>query len=473
MKRLLLSGIFFSLLMPLVNAQVSFVEVWAHYGENAPAWFTDGSEAEDGSPAYAGVERGIVYSDYSGHVYVSSRHARDSDDDGVLDISEPHVYVLDPYTGEAPAFGVSSLLTQGINSSDEMYGGGYPLNNVTATADGSIFACNMTLASGPPLPQGDYELIKAFRVWRWDWEQGIPQTIIDYDEGGYRLGDKFSFIGDWETGGYIYAGAGETAKILRWQVSGGVVAAEPEIITLQDIATAGTSITVAGIPGKNDWIYVSGKGFMPTLFSTDGTNLSQVAISTASLPSSLIAGRTIEYGDSLYMVMFSGDQSAFMFNISKHGENVTDVDVIGFTPTFGTRFDNAYGEGAVEFGVIDDSLHIFVCAPSNGIACYRVSGLSNQVSSADRVLTDQFGVRVFPNPASEYAVFRFTLPENVQGPSSVKLFDASGKLVGIIADKARPGLNEINYNTSQLPQGTYMYQIVYGNEYEAGKLVIK
>ena len=112
---------------------------------------------------------------------------------------------------------------------------------------------------------------------------------------------------------------------------------------------------------------------MPTLFSTDGTNLSQVAISTASLPSSVIAGRTIQFGDSIYMVMFSGDQSAFMFNISKHGENVTDADVIGFTPTFGTRFDNAYGEGAVEFGVIDDSLHIFVCAPSNGIACYRVT----------------------------------------------------------------------------------------------------
>ncbi len=84
-----------------------------------------------------------------------------------------------------------------------MYGGGYPINNVTVTEDGSIFGCNMTLASGPDIV-GDYRLIKAFRVYRWDWEQGIPNCIIDYKEGAYRLGDKFSVIGNWETEAYIY-----------------------------------------------------------------------------------------------------------------------------------------------------------------------------------------------------------------------------------------------------------------------------
>ena len=165
MKRLLLVSILFSVFVLNSAGQVSFVEIWAHHGENAPAWFTDGSEAEDG-PAYAGVERGIVYSDYSGHVYVSSRHAIDTDDDGTLDTGEPHVFVLDPATGEAPQLGVSQLITTDITSTGAFYGGGYPLNNVTTTVDGSIFACNMTLASGPDIPQEDYDIIKAFRVYR-------------------------------------------------------------------------------------------------------------------------------------------------------------------------------------------------------------------------------------------------------------------------------------------------------------------
>jgi hypothetical protein len=475
MKKILPVSVLFSLSVVFGFGQdpITFVEVWAHFGENAPEWFTDGTEADDGSPAYSAVERGIVYSDYSGHVYVSSRHALDKDSDGVLDTSEPHVYVLDPYTGKTPVFGVSKLLTTGITSADQNYGGGYPLNNVTATEDGSIFACNMTLASGPDIQlEGGYVSVKAFRVYRWSWEQDIPQMIIDYQVGGYRLGDKFSVIGNWDTEAYIYAGAGETNKILRWKVTAGVVEQSPTIITLADIANAGTSITVAGVPDKDDWIYVSGKGFMPTLFTTSGVNLSQVAINTAGHPSSLVAGRTFKFGGKLLMGMFSGDQSGYVFDISKHGENVTDVDVIGFTPTFGTRFDNAYGEGAVEFGVLDDTLHLFICAPSNGIACFKIDGLVD-VQPSVRELTSEFGVKVFPNPATEYADFRFTLPGDASGPVSVKLFDISGKFLGIVAGKSQPGEQTIRYNTSQLPSGTYMYQIVHKHKIESGQLLIK
>jgi hypothetical protein len=456
----------------LFAQDTAFVEVWAHYGENAPDWFTDGSEVEDGSPAYAGVERGIVYSTYSGHVYVSSRHAEDTDDDGVLDTSEPHVYILDPATGEAPAFGASKLLTSNITSADQYYGGGYSLNNVTATEDGSIFACNMTLASGSDIVSETGEVsVKAFRVYRWSWEQDIPTCIIDYKEGSYRLGDKFSVIGNWDTEAYIYAAPSESNKLLRWKVTDGVVDAAPEIIILQDVAGAGTSITVASVPEKSDWIYVSGKGFLPTLFTTDGVNLSQVGLTSGIFPSSVIAGRTIEFGGSIYMTMFSGDQSAFVVNLSKHGENVTDADVIGFTPTFGTKFDNAYGEGAVEFGVIDNQLHVFVCAPSNGIACYRINGI--KANSIKQQKTEEFELMAFPNPANDYANISFTLPANASGAVAIKLFDMSGRLMGITAEHAEGGVQQVELNTSVLAPGTYIYQVVYGNKIGIEKLTNK
>jgi len=181
-------------------------------------------------------------------------------------------------TGLPPAFGPSKLLTSGITSKDQFYGGGYPLNNVTCTEDGSIFACNMTLASGPDIVNTETGgvTVKAFRVYRWSWEQDIPSTIIDYKEGGYRLGDKLSVVGNWDTKAYIYAAPGESNRLLRWTVTAGVVASAPEVITLQDVTQAGTSITVAAVPGKEDWIYVSGKGFLPNLFTTEGVNLTQL-----------------------------------------------------------------------------------------------------------------------------------------------------------------------------------------------------
>ncbi len=447
------------------------MEVWAHYGENAPEWFTDGSEADQGDPSFAGVERGIVYSDYSGHVYVSSRHAEDIDDDGNLDRGLPHIYVLDPLTGEAPPFGVSQLLTTGINPGEPAFGGGYPLNNVVTTEDGSIFACNMTLASGPDIEGEDGAVtVKAFRVYRWSWEQDIPTMIIDYKEGGYRLGDKFSVHGNWETEAQIYAAPGESNKLLRWDVTDGVVADEPVVITLQDIQNAGTSITVADVPSKEDWIYVSGRAFMPTLFTTEGVNLTQVAIDTESFPGTPVAGRIHEFGGKLYMGMFSDNQSALIFDISKHGENVTDADVIGFTPSFGTEFENAYGEGAVDLATIDGQLHVFICGPSNGIACYRIEGLE---TSAERFETDEYGISAYPNPATDFARVSFTLPADAKGPVSVKLYDLSGKFMGITAGEAKPGKQEMNINTSELESGTYIYQVVYGNKIGKGKLIVK
>lgn len=473
MKKLLLPIVLAAAVLGTSTAQVTFTEVWALYGENAPDWFTDGTEAEEGDNSFSGTERGIVYSDYSGHLYVSSRHAEDTDGDDVLDQGEPHVYVLDPLTGEAPAFGLSQLLTTGITSSDEAFGGGYPLNNVTATEDGSIFACNMTLASGPDIVGDDDAVtVKAFRVYRWSWEQDLPSLIIDYKEGGYRLGDKFSVIGNWDTEAYIYAGAGETTKLLRWKVTEGIVDEAPTIISLQDIASAGTSITVADVPSKDDWIYVSGKGFMPTLFTTEGVNLSQVAISTSGLPSSVIAGRTFEYGGNLYMAMFSGDQSAFIFDISKHGENVTDADIIGFTPTFGTRFDNAYGEGAVEFGEIDNEPYVYICAPSNGIACYKIEGLPNNVG-IENIETNEFEINAFPNPATNYTNINFTLPQDANGAVAVKLFSVSGKFEGITAAEAFSGEQQITLNLEGKPAGIYTYQVIYDNKVSSGKLLIK
>lgn len=457
---------------------VKIITKWELYGETAPEWFTDGSEVEDGSPAYAAVERGIVYSDYSGHVYVSSRHAEDTDEDGKLDTSEPHVFVLDPETGKAPLIGADRLLTLDITSKNQsQYGGGYSLNNVTVTEDGSIFACNMTLASGPDVPSGNTMLVKAFRVYRWSFEMAAPTMIIDYQKGGYRLGDKFTVLGDWFGTAYVYAIPGENNVVLKWTFQSGVIVSEdPEIITLENCSNAGTSATVAAVPGKDNWMYVSGKGFLPALYTKAGKtlasnpdSLSQIKVTKATTNgNSFLAGRTIKFNNKIYMVMFSGDQSAFIIDMSKHGENVTDADVVGFTPAFGKKFDNAYGEGAVEFGIIDNKLNVFVCAPSNGIARYEIQF---PVSVSEKTIAD-FGAKVYPNPANDVAKVEFTLPEGASGAVAVKVYDVTGKLVDLIPAKAKSGVQTLEVNTSNLSAGTYMYKVAYKNQFQQGILII-
>ena len=168
--------------------------------------------------------------------------------------------------------------------------------------------------------------------------------------------------------------------------------------------------------------------------------------------------------------MFSGDQSAFVFDVSKHGENVTDADIIGFTPTFGTKFDNAYGEGAVEFGIIDDNLHVLVCAHSNGIACYRIDGLGVGIHEKT---AHNFNISTYPNPAKESTKVRFSLPQGAQGAVAIKIFDIAGKFAGITAAKAQGGQQEVKINTSNLSSGTYIYQVVYNNQFDKGKLIIE
>jgi type IX secretion system substrate protein len=267
----------------------------------------------------------------------------------------------------------------------------------------------------------------------------------------------------------IYAGAGGTNKILSWSVSEGIVAAEPVIIELQDIDNAATSPTVAPSITNDDWFYVSGRGFMPTLFTKEGVNLTQVAISVADFPGTPLAGRTIRCGGRNYMAMFSDNQSAFIFDITNNGENVTDADVLGFTPAFGTEYEGAYGEGAVDFGIIEDQLYVFICGPSNGLACFKVNGVLN--TSVEKKITDRFQVSAYPNPATEFANIQFTLPRDASGAVAVKLFDMSGKFMGITANEAQGGPQEMRISTSQLSSGQYIYQVVYKNEISTGKLL--
>jgi hypothetical protein len=45
--------------------------------------------------------------------------------------------------------------------------------------------------------------------------------------------------------------------------------------------------------------------------------------------------------------------------------------------------------------------------------------------------------------------------------------------MGITVDKAKPGQQEIQVNTSYLSSGIYSYQLIYNNEVGTGKLIVE
>ena len=104
------------------------------------------------------------------------------------------------------------------------------------------------------------------------------------------------------------------------------------------------------------------------------------------------------------------------------------------------------------------------------MACYRIEGIGP--TGVERTPAD-YAVSVYPNPATDHANVRFTLPGDASGAVAVKIFDMSGRFRGITADRAIGGTQEIRVNTSELSPGEYLYQVVHGNSFSTGKLLIK
>ncbi len=441
--------IVFSSTINNVSAQKgTFETLWERttLDDTRPDWFSTGDEDE---PSWRGTERGIAYSATTGHLYVSSRNS-----------GLPSIHIINPLTGED----LGTMLTLGIESGGEIDGGGYCLNNITTTEGGQIVACNMTLASGPTVDG----VIKAFRVYKWSYETGVPEKIIDYQEGGYRLGDKFSVFGNLSGDATIFAVPAESNKVLKWTVTGGLVANEtPEIITLAGVTSVATSPSVEMVPGTSN-MYVMGRGFVPTYFTADGTNLTQLALST---PFTAHAGKIAAINNELYMAMYQGTngdfQRAALINITDHGENVTDEDIYGYTTSL-SNTATAWGEGSVDLKIIDDTMRVFVCAPDIGIAAYKAVDL---VSGINDITADKLNLNIYPNPCSFETTIEYSIPQEFTDAITLSIYDLTGKVIETFSDLNRNN-NKIIFNADNLSTGFYFCELKSGNLRKTAKITV-
>ena len=81
-------------------------------------------------------------------------------------------------------------------------------------------------------------------------------------------------------------------------------------------------------------------------------------------------------------------------------------------------------------------------------------------------------INVAPNPANEMTNFNVILRNNKE--VSIQIFDITGKMVdNINRSNYSKGVHSISYNTSNLTNGIYIYQVITGKEINSGKLIVK
>ncbi|MBK9638410.1 MAG: T9SS type A sorting domain-containing protein [Bacteroidetes bacterium] len=86
-------------------------------------------------------------------------------------------------------------------------------------------------------------------------------------------------------------------------------------------------------------------------------------------------------------------------------------------------------------------------------------------------LMSDLNLNVYPNPFSDFVKIAFELSE--EAPVTIKLFDISGKLLGLILDKSHmnSGESTIDYSTSHLAGGVYVLEVSSPNTIQRIKIV--
>ena len=81
-----------------------------------------------------------------------------------------------------------------------------------------------------------------------------------------------------------------------------------------------------------------------------------------------------------------------------------------------------------------------------------------------------FKLEVYPNPAAGPVNFRFTLEESSK--AILEIYTISGKLVDRIFEAdAEQGIEQTVLFNKPLPEGVYVYRLVYGNHFRTGKFI--
>ncbi len=110
--------------------------------------------------------------------------------------------------------------------------------------------------------------------------------------------------------------------------------------------------------------------------------------------------------------------------------------------------------------------------PSNNASFRIVRVYAGEIpSNINQPEKDNFRINNFPNPANSYTTFCFSLKENSE--VQIIIYDINGKQIDKINRNATQGRNAFQYNTQNISNGIYFYNLTQGENIYTNKLIIK
>ncbi|HOJ17870.1 MAG TPA: choice-of-anchor D domain-containing protein [Ignavibacteriaceae bacterium] len=318
------------MLSPLSYPQITPVWEQTVAGTNLPAWFG------------TSTERGLAYGNVGGNdrLYVVSTKT-----------TPPSIIIINAATGDS----VGTLSTTGVA------GGFTLLNDVEVSADGQIYACNMTTSASTD----------AFKVYKWTSESADPVVVLTFNAQAYRLGDKFTVVGSAADNSLtIYAARASNAAnvVIRFTTTdNGATFTATEVPLTFVTASLSWPKVYPITTGVSDFFY-NGVSLMPSEFGSDGTYRAQMFTNAVTTGSH--AQKYFTYGGKKYLAVWVyGTSGANHVRVTDITSGVALGTLLESTTIMGTTSSSGYGDMDIKDnggGIYT----IYVLTANNGIGAY-------------------------------------------------------------------------------------------------------
>lgn len=272
---------------------------------------------------------------------------------------------------------VQMLDTTGMYNPAEGGFGAHATTDVHVIGD-KIVACNLANAAGNNL-----------KVFVWDNVAAAPRVALTYNVGtapSPRLGDKFTFTGDWTNGKLYFVDYNANNRYYVFTITNGTIGQTPETVVVPGLfePSSGSSAG-AVIPFSDTEWWFSGTGKQGTVFNPV-TKTVTYTVSGSMLPSSEVGDVFFEFNDQKYIAFLASKLSwknwllrikALDYPTLKESlENLTDkaydINMSGVNIEEESTATNANATGkVVVHSTSDGKLYIAAVSTNQGIALYK------------------------------------------------------------------------------------------------------
>ena len=344
-------------------------------------------------------------------------------------------------------------------------GGTFLLNDIEASANGMLLACNLTTSTGT----------SNFKIYKWDNETSNPVLYIDYSSpSNLRLGDKFTLLGDVSKNAMILAAASGGTKVVRWLVINGALQTPTEI-TLPVAMGNQPCVTATGTSADSDLI-VNSQAKNIILYSANGVN--KGSLGNTIIDSDSNTTKYFELNGKKYLAVFQSKQTAG----SPIGNNCRIVDItdgfplatiVATTERLGdTTNGNAAGDIDVRYSDSPLSLTAITLATNNGLNAKRIFGIiipggnsNNTLKTDQNSLEERGSLSIYPNPVN--SEFTISTTDELESNCTIKIYSLEGKLIQ--TESIEKNIQIIKVDS--LSNGIYMVKMQNGKKQYQTKLI--